>query len=152
MTKSIKYMGVSGKYTKNGTPKGFTSITPFITVNGGMVFGVCYGDNTVEASQFPYLIAATYEKGEIPVGYSVKEIPEYTWAIFRCVGAMPRAIQALWSQIYTEFFPTSEYRPVNGVDLEAYYEGNMDYEKYISEIWIPVERKYPIAKRKPAIS
>ena len=32
MTKSIKDMGVSGKYTKNGTPKGFTSITPFITV------------------------------------------------------------------------------------------------------------------------
>ena len=32
MTRSIKYMGVSGKYTKNGTPKGFTSITPFITV------------------------------------------------------------------------------------------------------------------------
>ena len=33
MSKSIKYMGVSDKYTKNGTPKGFTSITPFITVN-----------------------------------------------------------------------------------------------------------------------
>ena len=32
MTESIKYIGVSGKYTKNGTPNGFTSITPFITV------------------------------------------------------------------------------------------------------------------------
>lgn len=32
MTESIKDMGVSGKYTKNGTPNGFTSITPFITV------------------------------------------------------------------------------------------------------------------------
>ena len=32
MTESINYMGVSGKYTKNGTPNGFTSITPFITV------------------------------------------------------------------------------------------------------------------------
>lgn len=32
MTESIKYVGVSGKYTKNGTPNGFTSITPFITV------------------------------------------------------------------------------------------------------------------------
>lgn len=32
MTESIKYMGVSGKYTKNGKPNGFTSITPFITV------------------------------------------------------------------------------------------------------------------------
>ncbi|WP_207667565.1 hypothetical protein [Lacrimispora algidixylanolytica] len=32
MTRSIKYMGVSGKYTKNGTPNGVTSITPFITM------------------------------------------------------------------------------------------------------------------------
>ena len=54
---------------------------------------------------------------------------------------MPQAIQALWRRIYTEFFPTTEYRPVYGIDLEAYYEGNMDDDKYVSEIWIPVERK-----------
>ncbi|OAB26776.1 glyoxalase [Paenibacillus macquariensis subsp. defensor] len=33
MTENIKYTAVSGKYTKNGTPNGVTSITPFITVN-----------------------------------------------------------------------------------------------------------------------
>ncbi|KEO77771.1 VOC family protein [Paenibacillus polymyxa] len=32
MTESREYMGVSGKYTKKGIPNGFTSITPFITV------------------------------------------------------------------------------------------------------------------------
>ncbi len=32
MTDSKKYIGVSGKYTKNGTPNGFSSITPFIVV------------------------------------------------------------------------------------------------------------------------
>lgn len=32
MTESREYTGVSGKYTKKGTPNGFTSITPFITV------------------------------------------------------------------------------------------------------------------------
>jgi uncharacterized glyoxalase superfamily protein PhnB len=32
MTESREYTGVSGKYTKNGMPNGFTSITPFITV------------------------------------------------------------------------------------------------------------------------
>ena len=111
------------------------------TVDDGMVFGVCYDENIGEANRFPYLIAATYEKSEIPIGYSVKEIPEYTWAVFRCVGAMPQAIQTLWRRIYAEFFPASEYRPVNGINIEAYYEGNMDDEKYISEIWIPVERK-----------
>lgn len=32
MTHSKKYIGVSGKYTKNGIPNGFTTITPFIVV------------------------------------------------------------------------------------------------------------------------
>ena len=32
MTDGKKYIGVSGKYTKNGTPNGFISITPFIVV------------------------------------------------------------------------------------------------------------------------
>lgn len=29
MTDSKKYIGVSGKYTKNGAPDGFISITPY---------------------------------------------------------------------------------------------------------------------------
>ena len=32
MTDNKKYTGVTGKYTKNGTPDGFTSITPFIVI------------------------------------------------------------------------------------------------------------------------
>lgn len=32
MTENIKNIGVSGEFTKNGVPMGFTSITPFITV------------------------------------------------------------------------------------------------------------------------
>ncbi len=32
MNDSKKYIGVSGKYTKNGIPDGFTSITPFIVI------------------------------------------------------------------------------------------------------------------------
>lgn len=33
MTDHGKYAGVSGRYTKNGTPHGYTAITPFIVVN-----------------------------------------------------------------------------------------------------------------------
>ena len=111
------------------------------TPNSGMVFGICCEASPANTNQFPYLIAAAYEGGDIPKGFTVKEIPEYTWAIFKCVGAMPKAIQDLWHRIYTEFFPASEYRPANGIDLEAYYEGNMADKNYVSEIWIPVEKK-----------
>lgn len=52
------------------------------TVNGGMVFRVCYGDNTVEANQFPYLIAATYEK-EIhdTANNAFVTVPDSTWTV-----------------------------------------------------------------------
>ena len=125
---------------KDGTVKALYELSRN-TQNSGTVFGVCCEGDSSDIHQFPYLIAATFESGEIPKDYSVKEIPEYTWAVFRCVGAMPRAIQDLWHQIYTEFFPTSEYHPAHGIDLEAYYEGNMDDKKYVSEIWIPVEKE-----------
>lgn len=111
------------------------------TQNSGMIFGICCEGSSEGASQFPYLIGAAYEGGGVPEGFTLEEIPEYTWAVFKCVGAMPKAIQNLWHQIYTEFFPASEYCPVQGIDLEAYYEGSMDNEGYISEIWIPVEKK-----------
>ncbi len=125
---------------KDGTVKTLYELSRN-TQNSGLIFGVCCEDNSANTNRFPYLIAATYENGEVPKGYTVKEIAEYTWAVFRCVGAMPKAIQNLWHQIYTEFFPTSEYRPAYGIDLEAYYEGNMDDKNYVSEIWIPVEKK-----------
>ena len=125
---------------KDGTVKRLYDLSRD-TLSSGVIFGVCCEDGSTRAHGFPYLIAATNKNSEIPTGYTVKEIPEYTWAVFRCVGAMPKAIQNLWHQIYTEFFPTSEYQPAHGIDLEAYYEGNMDDKNYVSEIWIPVEKK-----------
>ena len=111
------------------------------TQKSGMVFGICCDESSFDAHQFPYLIAAAYDGGDVPKGFIIKEIPQYTWAVFKCIGAMPKAIQDLWNRIYTEFFPTSDYRPANGIDLEAYYEGNMGDENYDSEIWIPIEKK-----------
>ena len=77
----------------------------------------------------------------MPDGYSIVDIPECTWAVFLCVGPMPRAIQDLWKRVYTEFFPASDYRPAQDMNFEAYYEGDMDNDGYVSEIWIPVEKK-----------
>jgi AraC family transcriptional regulator len=111
------------------------------TEDSGVIFGICFSETPGGSKEFPYCIAARYEAGDVPAGYSIRDIPEFTWAIFRCVGAMPRSIQNLWKRIYTEFFPASDYRPAQDIDLEAYYEGDMDDDSYVSEIWIPVEKK-----------
>ena len=78
---------------------------------------------------------------KIPEGFKTVEIPSYTWAIFKCVGAMPDAIQKMWKRIYSEWLPQSIYELVPGYDIEFYTEGDNGSKDYISEIWIPVKEK-----------
>jgi len=104
------------------------------------ILGICYGENSRE--KFSYSIASGYNgKTLVPDGFRINEIPTRTWAIFKCTGAMPTAIQKLWHRIYTEFFTTSEYAPKNEIDFEVYPDGDMSSSVYESEIWIAVEKQ-----------
>lgn len=104
----------------------------------GQILGICYGGGN--PTEFTYSIASGYNgKTPVPEGFRIKEIPAGTWAIFKCKGALPDAIQDLWRRIYTEFFPTSDYVPNNEIDFEAYPEGDLSSPCYESEIWVAVE-------------
>lgn len=106
-----------------------------------LILGICYGDTCDNTKQFPYSIATGYNGKSVPEGFGVNEIKANTWAIFKCKGAMPTAIQNMWHRIYAEFFPTSEYEPKNEIDFELYPNGDMDSPDYESEIWIAVKKK-----------
>lgn len=108
----------------------------------GKLFGVCYGNVSNDAKTFIYSIAAEYDGGEVPEGFTVTEIPAQTWAVFLCKGSMPDAIQNTWHAIYAEFFPASCYRPANGIDIETYPAGDMNAHSYESEIWVSVEKSH----------
>ena len=61
----------------------------------GQVLGICYGDGC--SANFLYSIASGYNgKTPVPGGFRINEISARTWAIFKCKGAMPDAIQDLW--------------------------------------------------------
>lgn len=115
----------------------------------GAILGICYGDGMCYSdmdsnTKFPYSIASGYNPAfgkPIPDGFSVREIPENTWAIFKCTGPMPGTIQELWKKIYTEFFPSSDYIPKNQIDFESYPDGDIHSSDYTCEIWIAVEKK-----------
>lgn len=49
--------------------------------------------------------------------------------------------QEVWHRIFTEFFPTSEYKPSGSFNLEIYSDGDMYDSNYHSEIRIAVEKK-----------
>ena len=79
--------------------------------------------------------------GGVPEGFELIRIPEYTWAVFRCVGPAPDAIQAMWERIYKEWLPVSEYELIPDYDIENYLPGDPTAPDYVSEICIPVKRR-----------
>lgn len=105
------------------------------------LLGICYDNEPTDSKTFLYSIAALYGGGTVPDGYRVTEIPERTWAVFPCRGAMPNAMQEAWHRICAEFFPTSGYQPTYEMTVEAYTAGDMASPDYKSEIWVPVEKR-----------
>ncbi len=101
--------------------------------------GMCLEDSTT-AKDFPYLIGAEYSGGAVPDGYKLVEIPAAEWAVFKVNAAnsdtLSGEIQQAWHRIFSEFFPSSQYKPAGNFDLEVYPVDN-----YNSEIWISVTAK-----------
>ncbi|MCI5672325.1 MAG: GyrI-like domain-containing protein [[Clostridium] symbiosum] len=54
---------------------------------------------------------------------------------------MPESFQKLYQQIYSEFFPSSEYQPCGGTDFEAYPSADVYSPDYHCEVWVAVEKK-----------
>ena len=76
----------------------------------------------------------------VPEGFEIIHIPEYTWAVFKCVGPTPGAIQAMWERIYREWLPVSDYELIPDYDIENYLPGDPSSRDYVSEICIPVRK------------
>lgn len=111
------------------------------------MFGVNI-DPQMENSSFEYLIADIYNPAaEILEGFVTRTIPELTWAVFSCDGAMPDALQDVNRKIFSEWLPAlKEYEFAAGYCIEMYddaskYPSGTHDENYHSEIWIPVKKK-----------
>ena len=103
--------------------------------------GVCAQEKT-DSDEFRYGIGCRASDVEgVPEGFEIIHLPEYTWAVFKCVGPMPRAIQDMWGQIYREWLPVSDYELIPDYDIENYLPGDSSSRNYVSEICIPVRKK-----------
>ncbi len=105
------------------------------------MYGICehMQENGID---FYYDIGGDWPQNKpVPEGFELLTIPAATWAVFRCVGAMPDAIQKLWQTIYSEWAPQADYELVPGYEIELYTEGNPQSADYVSEIWLPVKAK-----------
>ena len=148
---SFKVLGVSKHFDyetcKEEIPKFWQE--HYACGNGKYVCGM-FGVNIDEkmgGESFEYLIADAYDPSkEVPDGFEVKTVPQFTWAMFSCDGPMPEALQDVNQKIFSQWLPAlKEYEFAAGYCIEKYDDaskypkGTMD-ENYHSEIWIPIKK------------
>lgn len=115
-------------------------IPKIIKLNDTEPKGLLGVSTCMNGKDFDYYIAVASNQ-EKPKKYSEYTVPECTWGIFECVGAMPEAIQNLQKRIVTEWLPTSGYEYANAPDIEVYFEGDQKSDNYRCEVWVPIVKK-----------
>lgn len=100
-------------------------------------FGICLES---DGKNFDYLIADIYKPWEeVPEGCITRVIPEGTWAVFPCRGALPKALQDVNTQIWSEWLPNCrDYKLGGNYDIEMYTKPADDPKDNYCEIWVPV--------------
>ncbi|MEU5209184.1 AraC family transcriptional regulator [Streptomyces sp. NPDC020742] len=76
---------------------------------------------------------------EAPEDLDALPVPAGTWAIFENSGPFPQALQHLWRDVYTQWFPSNPYRSRPGPEILR-VSVSPDGAHADAELWIPVER------------
>lgn len=105
----------------------------------GLFAGACLGvafDIDDANDRLKYMIGVESDQRDLPPGWSAREVPAMTYAIFKDQGSpLPKAIERTLTRIFQEWFPSTKYEHDDGPEIEVYH----DESRY--EIWIPVVTK-----------
>ncbi|MET9495685.1 AraC family transcriptional regulator [Streptomyces sp. NPDC006552] len=74
-----------------------------------------------------------------PEGTTALRVPAGAWAVFTTSGPAPRAVQELWRDVFTQWFPSNPYRSRPGPELLR-TRMSADGTEADAELWLPVER------------
>lgn len=110
------------------------------------MYGICF-DEEMAGNRFRYMIADDFRpETAAENNLEVYDIPGHTWAVFPCLGPMPRAIQEVNQKIFSQWLPANPYEISEGYNIEYYsdaagYEEGTQDPAYYTEVWIPVKNK-----------
>ncbi|WP_409235242.1 GyrI-like domain-containing protein [Streptomyces sp. PA5.6] len=105
------------------------------------VLAVCDGldPSRAEGTELDYY-QGVITTAQAPAGASVLPVPAGTWAVFATSGPAPDAIQHLWRDVFTEWFPSNPYRSRPGPEILR-TRMSPDHAEADAELWLPVERE-----------
>ncbi|MER7396552.1 AraC family transcriptional regulator [Streptomyces sp. NPDC000151] len=78
-------------------------------------------------------------RSEVPEDLDALTVPAGTWAVFENSGPFPQALQYLWRDVFTQWFPSNPYRSRPGPEILR-TRLSPDRAQADAELWIPVER------------
>lgn len=82
-----------------------------------------------------FMFAAPLPAQGVGDEFTVLDVPAATWAVFDHEQVVyPQTHEALYREIYAQWFPTTAYEQAPGPCLERFPQGK-------TEIWIPIQRK-----------
>jgi AraC family transcriptional regulator len=93
-----------------------------------------------ELDYYQAVITAASAPSDVPAGVTTLPVPSGTWAVFTTSGPAPQAIQELWRDVFTEWFPSNPYRSRPGPEILR-TDLSADGTKADAELWLPVERE-----------
>ncbi|QNM06674.1 AraC family transcriptional regulator [Qiania dongpingensis] len=105
-----------------GTPKG--------------IFGLFGGAGREKGAAVYSIMVNTVHA--VPEGFAETVLPQNTWAVFDCRGAVPQAVRNGWKYLEEEWISQYPFKHADCPELEWYSDGVSYCEDYISQIWIPI--------------
>lgn len=93
-----------------------------------------------ELDYYHGVITSSPAPAPAPEGTTPLPVPPGTWAVFTTSSPAPQAIQELWRDVFTEWFPSNPYRSRPGPEILR-TELSTDGTRADAELWLPVERE-----------
>ncbi|MEV4924434.1 AraC family transcriptional regulator [Streptomyces roseoverticillatus] len=96
-----------------------------------------------EGTEFDYYHGVVTGSADVPEDFDALTVPAGAWAVFENSGSFPLALQHMWRDVFTQWFPSNPYRSRPGPEIlrVRISQGAADAEAQAdAELWIPVER------------
>ncbi|MCX4388676.1 AraC family transcriptional regulator [Micromonospora peucetia] len=94
-------------------------------------------DSRAEGTELDYWYGVV-TGADVPEDLDALEVPAGAWAVFETSGAFPQAVQYLWRDVFTQWFPSNPYRSRPGPEISR-TRLSADGTEADAELWIPVE-------------
>ncbi len=114
----------------------FAKLISMDTATPKGIFGL-FGAYDEQSNAVEYSIMVISDQ-EPPQDFTQINIPNVTWAVFDCRGAVPQAIQKGWQYLNEEWLVKYPFQHAQCPELEWYSDGNAYDSDYFSQIWIPI--------------